>query len=62
MAEMVKATNMVETDEGIQITLALNAEAVGRIRESQKFFHDEKSIDSKIAEMMTFCIVKFTKS
>ncbi len=63
MDELVKVIDFAEKEDGsAQITLELNAEAIGRIKATQKFFKETKSIDSKIAEMMQVCICKFTRN
>ena len=57
--ENVKPIDMKTTEHGVIITLEIDKEAVDHIKASQEFFHDNQSLDRKIAEMMQVALVKF---
>ena len=63
MDELAKVIDMEEhEDSSVQVTMVLSADAVGRIKSSQAFFHDTMKLDDKIGEMMTVAISRFAKT
>ena len=58
---MVKVSDLKELDDtSLQVTLVINADAVQRIRAGMERFHKTNSIETEIAELMRFAIIRTT--
>lgn len=57
---MVQVSNLKELDDSAEMTLALSAEGVARIKASMERFHKTNSFTDEVAELMKFAIIKTT--